>query len=244
MSPRSPPKTVHFATADIVIPPSPAPSPPPSPTLSPYSPVLSSPATPEDVFLPLDPLSPNACPSQLPETAGDERSVSSTSPSNHPCIHSLMGFWPQSSLSFRYDLTSPPSVLTSAPLYSHLHESATKPPQESLRVAVPWPVAGEWQIPISASVGQVTCMDVLRGLHRDLTRPITHAEYRALGVDTDVRRRVDASYWARCGRIIDPVVRTAEEQKGVKRIDFLMERPIFAGLSAREDGLWRLHTTS
>ena len=36
----------------------------------------------------------------------------------------------------------------------------------------------------------------------------------------------------------------AEEQKGVKRIDFLMERTIFAGLSAREDGLWRLHTTS
>ncbi|KAL1746697.1 hypothetical protein HDZ31DRAFT_33633 [Schizophyllum fasciatum] len=238
MSPHAPPKTVHFASADIVIPPSPAPSLPPSPTLSPYSPAFSSPATPEDASLQLDPVTPNGCLAQLPDVSGDAPSAMLPTESRL-CIHASLAFGSHTPAAIRYDLAHPPSALVGA--HPYLEESATKPPREHLLVAVLWPGAGQWDIPIYATAAYVTCLDVLSTLHRELWLPITHAEYQEL--NSDVQRQVDSSFWARCSRIMDPIARVAEERRGVKRIDFLMGRTSFRGLSARQGGSWRLHVS-
>lgn len=184
------------------------------------------------------------CLSQLPDAAVDYPVTSIMSPSSDDPlrIHSLLAYSPDRTLPFRYNLVSSPSSLAADATYPHLHEPATRPSRQALCVVVPWATTGEWHVLVKVDTGHVTCLDVLHALHRDLRRRVTHAEYRAIGADMDARRRVDAAYFARCGRILDSAARAAEEKQGVKRVDFLAERATFGGLSARADGSWCLHT--
>jgi hypothetical protein len=57
---------------------------------------------------------------------------------------------------------------------------------------------------------------------------------------------VDKAYYRRCGCIEDPDSRQLEESKGVKRVDFLMGRNRFLGLSGTLKGpdIWELNVSS
>jgi hypothetical protein len=75
----------------------------------------------------------------------------------------------------------------------------------------------------------VTVADVLHALYRCLREAVNHAEFAILS--SAKQRAVAQSYMTRCESLMDPVLRENERRKGVKRIDFLMDRTIFSGLS-------------
>jgi len=86
----------------------------------------------------------------------------------------------------------------------------------------------------------VTVADVLKTLYTALRLAVTPAEYDALP-SREAKFRVVAAYENRCrksGNAYDE-----EKRKGVKRIDFLMGRNMFAGLTAisGQRDTWLLH---
>jgi hypothetical protein len=74
--------------------------------------------------------------------------------------------------------------------------------------------------------------------------PVHSAEYRNLP-SPDATLDVNAAYYHRCGRIEDLDFRQLEESKGVKRVDFLMDRNRFLGLSGTLKGpdIWELNVS-
>ena len=75
----------------------------------------------------------------------------------------------------------------------------------------------------------MTVSDVLVTLHRALSVTVTDSEYGRLPCeDAD---RVSAAYECRVRGIADKRAREVERCKGVKRIDFLMDRHRFLGIS-------------
>jgi len=74
--------------------------------------------------------------------------------------------------------------------------------------------------------------------------PILPAEYGSLP-SQDAILDVNTAYYRRCGRIEDFDSRRLEEGKGVKRVDFLMGRNRFLGLSGTLKGpdIWELNVS-
>ena len=217
-----PAKQVRFMDDNFVYPPSPS---------TPSSSYSMSPASSAGVLTPpsLHYTSP------LPFIAVEINPILGCSPHGYTALPALS-----------YDLTLPPSsatTLSRQALPSHiLSESATVPPQPHLTLLcsthLPWPIV------ITASHPQVgvTVGDVLHGLHGYLRLAVSEAEYRSLP-SPDAQAQVTLSFQARYKRIPDRDGYEWEKSKGVKRIDFLMGRVRWTGLSSSKAGpdVWVLN---
>ncbi|TFY63875.1 hypothetical protein EVJ58_g2983 [Rhodofomes roseus] len=108
-----------------------------------------------------------------------------------------------------------------------LAEPATHPGLPSLTIIcdmLPWSITITPSRTHFVSVG-----DVLHALYRMLRLAVTETEVGVLPPDTRVR--VHSAFHARHKMLPDARSRAEEKQKGVKRVDFLMDLRRFAGLS-------------
>jgi len=90
----------------------------------------------------------------------------------------------------------------------------------------------------------VSVNDVFTTIFKELRIAIHPKDYAEL-TDVETRSAVDVAYYSRCGRIPDPKARSMEHHKGIKRIDMLMGRTKFLGLSGTRFGpeSWELNTS-
>jgi hypothetical protein len=229
-----PGKHVHFASANQFY--SPAPS-TPSPTFSQSSlPDSNGPLTPPPIK---HVGSPYSC-TPLPPTDAPHY------PRGSVAMNPLLAPGP----TIVYDLTLDPLSITSLTgqrLSSRaLAEPATHPPLHALTLtcrALPWaiPVASASNKPDSF----VSVADVLHALSRALRQPISPTEYAQLLSPTE-QRRVNEAFERRYRRLAsDPPAYQVEKLKGVKRVDFLMGKTRFLGLSWTSTGpdVWELNVS-
>ncbi|KAF9562508.1 hypothetical protein CPC08DRAFT_722211 [Agrocybe pediades] len=160
-------------------------------------------------------------------------------------IHCMLAYSPYTNAPVHYDLSLPPDTVEGHfPLYA-FSESATSPPVQSLRIRHP-NVKFEWEVTATPPVGGgfVTVEDVFEQLYRELRLPILPMEYAEIP-EGPVKASVDAAYYQRCARIADMEERQYEMMKGIKRIDLLMGRTQFMGLSgvAGHADLWELNVS-
>jgi hypothetical protein len=140
-----------------------------------------------------------------------------------------------SSPALTYAVSMPPSAATISSSrqgldWHILNEPATHPPLPTLTLLssthLPWPII----VSASTHVG-VTVGDLLTCLYRQLRRTVSEAEFRSLP-GPDAQSRVSLSFQDRYRRISDPRVAAEEKAKGLKRVDFLMGRVRWMGLSS------------
>jgi hypothetical protein len=121
-------------------------------------------------------------------------------------------------------------------------EPAVYPPRLAISIVIPdFP----WVIPVNGvSDGRyVTVADVLSKLHRFLRTNITEAEF--IGLETEKRKlRATEAYFRRCTRLQGLRGYREEKEQGMKRVDFLLGRTKFGGLSPTcTADVWRLHAS-
>lgn len=139
----------------------------------------------------------------------------------------------------RYDLVDPPSgsalslrsrdVIRS--LTRTLDEAATSPPVSHLTIYCPHL---PWTIRVEASSRHVTVNDVLVAIYHSLRRQLSPTEYALLQNGKD-RDRAAQAYRDRYKRLRDGRAYDAEQSGGMRRVDFLMEKTRFGGLSRGVD---------
>ncbi|KAK7441527.1 hypothetical protein VKT23_016517 [Stygiomarasmius scandens] len=139
-------------------------------------------------------------------------------------------------LPFRFDLSVDPRTLPlgSSEYFSLIQdEDATIPPTVYLEL---WCRRLPWVIEITPATGQhVTVSDVLFGLYDALQARMTDEEYQ-LSTDPQkfpgVRDDVDRAFKARCDKLMEHNVGSAEEErkKGRRLIDLLRGHNVFYGL--------------
>ncbi|KAH6908450.1 hypothetical protein BKA70DRAFT_1103558 [Coprinopsis sp. MPI-PUGE-AT-0042] len=155
-------------------------------------------------------------------------------------IHCCLAFSHNGEPEISHDLSLPPSTFTSYNPHLPLHEPATYPPQRALTIICP--DYFQWKFQIVSKGPYVTVGDVLNELYLQLRVPVTREEYETLG---QLKRGVDAAYFCRFNKVADPQLRDLEAGKGVKRIDWLMTRNRFCGLSLSLDhngpDIWELN---
>ncbi|KAF7304521.1 hypothetical protein HMN09_00854700 [Mycena chlorophos] len=156
-----------------------------------------------------------------------------------------------------YDVSLPPSTMTSNASYSPLpssvlNEPAAYPPQRTLVLAtanLPYAITIS---PSSASLGYVTVADVLGGLYAALRVHVSREEFAQLTAgNAKVVRRVSEAYTARYMRLHGHRGYAEEKAGGVRRVDFLMGHTKFRGLSlmtapasgspGQLQDVWRIH---
>lgn len=122
-----------------------------------------------------------------------------------------------------------------------LAEPATRPPITRLVVSsdqIPkWPVHLDYHAAISntrsSSVLQpITLADILYAIHRTIQTQVTHREWAEL--DEDDQIAVEEAYKRRCKLALGHEARLVSE--GVKRVDYLHKKVMFAGLVRECDG--------
>ena len=158
-------------------------------------------------------------------------------------IHPALGFSHTPHLS--YNVSLPPTTVTPhLPSLSPtvLAESATNPPLPTLTIVHPYL---PWPITITPSSGKpgafITVSDVLRGIYHSLRLNVTPAEFKNLP-STEAQHRVNEAYRRRYKRITDARVYAEEKGKGLKRVDFLVDKHRFMGLVSTQRGptVWEL----
>ncbi|KAK1229503.1 hypothetical protein PQX77_007426 [Marasmius sp. AFHP31] len=168
-------------------------------------------------------------------------------------LHFLLAFSPYKEPAIPYDLSLPFSIIEQSPSNSILSEPATEPPVSSLTITCP---LLKWTITVTpppsiqpsgrrSPVPYVSVLDVLMALLRDMNIPVLSSEYEALP-SREATAKVDEAYFQRCRSIADPAIRSTEELRGVKRVDFLMGQNRFLGLSSRSatrkgETIWELN---
>ncbi|KIK54932.1 hypothetical protein GYMLUDRAFT_176439 [Collybiopsis luxurians FD-317 M1] len=149
-------------------------------------------------------------------------------------IHYVLAFSPYQLPPLTYDLSAHPSVVSSYLSADILSEPATNPPVSSLTITCPHL---SWEFPIapmtrsSRKGNYVSILDVLHALYRGLRTTVHPVEYEAIP-SPEIVNNVNEAYFSRCESISDAKARQEEQAKGVKRVDFLMGRNRFLGLSA------------
>ncbi|PPQ66509.1 hypothetical protein CVT24_007058 [Panaeolus cyanescens] len=237
-------KRVHFANHNYVY----EDPPPPSPSLTNSSiPSSSSP----------DP------PSPPPEQFGYHPGVFQSSPPPYSRIHNssldaydipipkpvqihyLLAYQPYTEPPLIYDFSYPPTSITGLFNPATLHEPATSPAQQKLTIICPL-LQDEIEVTPSSTLpdASVTVLDILNTVHRRLRHQISHGEYSALP-EGEIRNSVDRAYYARCARVGDMEARRREEGKGIKKLDLLMGKNYFSGLSGTLSGpdVWELNVS-
>ncbi|KAH7908536.1 hypothetical protein BJ138DRAFT_1174138 [Hygrophoropsis aurantiaca] len=167
-------------------------------------------------------------------------------PSGFVAIHPLLAFDPFVQPT-PYILAQPPHTIKYT---SALAESATTPPLPRLTLlspALPWALVIDANTDADGKVGAkgmgfVTVWQVLEALYRFLRRPVTTAEYASLPSDV-ARAHVGEAFHARWSSVRGKDESREEYSKGVKRVDFLMEKLRFMGLSCTKQGpdVWTLN---
>ncbi|KAL0946664.1 hypothetical protein HGRIS_012854 [Hohenbuehelia grisea] len=229
-------KQVRFSHTNLLHSP-----PTPSPSYSITSlPSPRGPITPPDAFpshhlgLP----GPSPYKYALPERS----SRASTSP-----LHSPLSIHPALASShsplLKWDLTFPPSAagsLTGRPIIPS--DRATSVPLSSITILLPhirWPI----KVYASYRGGAITITDILNAIYDTLRENVASSDYHAL--PRQEQKRVTASYENRYRRIKSNRGYAEEKSQGVKKVDFLMGKTRFMGLStsgSRPDH-WVLHTS-
>ncbi|KAF8172680.1 hypothetical protein BJ912DRAFT_859949 [Pholiota molesta] len=122
-------------------------------------------------------------------------------------------------------------------------EPATSPPLPFLSITV---ANFPWRFSVYASNhSYVTFQDVVETIYRSLRKNITEGEFRMAGASATDRRRATRAYEHRYRRQLSTRLYEEEKRGGMKRVDFLMERTRFAGLSniSRRPDEWHLNIT-
>jgi hypothetical protein len=176
----------------------------------------------------------------LLEEPDSSPTVLSLSPETFVQLHPILQFSLNPAIDF--DISFPPTSIT-APHHHALADSAVNPPLACLALIfpyLPWPITVTPALQLPESF--VTVADVLVALHRALRLAVHPDEYNALPSHED-KHKVNASYKLRYIRITDPVAHEEEKRKGVKRVDFLMGRTRFLGLSPTSvgPGIWAMN---
>jgi hypothetical protein len=160
-------------------------------------------------------------------------------PPLHDGSHTVLSIHPILRFSLRpamtFDLILHPSTITTLPEHqplphTTLSEPATNPPSACLNITspfLPWFIT---VLPSSHAPNRfVTVSDVLITLHRSLGFTVMTDEYQSLS--SEVRYQVNATFHRRVNAISDWRLRESERRVGARRIDFLMGRNHFIGLS-------------
>jgi hypothetical protein len=156
---------------------------------------------------------------------------------NAPSIHDLLS----SPLGVNLDISRPPHPNVLHVHTTHLTQYATYPPVRSLKLVsagLPWVTTVE---PTTSSIQYVTVLDVLHALYANLHKRVKQAEFDAS--ERSYRDSITAAWFARLDRIQHDSDRIKEEQKGVRRVDFLLGRTRVKGLrfsnaSAKGETSW------
>lgn len=156
-------------------------------------------------------------------------------------LHALLAYAHHSIINF--DLRLPPMTISSRhPSLSPrtLSEAATNPPCSKMTIISPnllWPL-----VVYSGRTGYVSVSDILSVLYHHLRVNVTSMEFHSFPSPRD-QRRVTSAYNNRCEDIRDPRMREGEKRQGVKRVDFLMGRTRFTGLTSSGPDAWVLHSS-
>ncbi|KAJ7734127.1 hypothetical protein B0H16DRAFT_1578370 [Mycena metata] len=157
-------------------------------------------------------------------------------------IHSLLSCVPFTPPNVHYDFSRPLHTINPqlTPLFLN---PATYPPLPVLTVIcrhIAWPMTVAPSLP----TGFVSVLDVFTSVYTSLRLAVRWAEYNALP-SAEARRGVDDAYFARCRLVEDKDERGIERLKGVKRVDFLLGRTRFAGLSGPLEAahVWELNVS-
>jgi len=145
----------------------------------------------------------------------------------------------------RYDLTLPSSSLQLHPsVPAHvLREPATQPPLPCMTIIC---AHLPWSINVTASNSKhgiyVTVIDVFEAIYRALRLGVTADEFESIRT-LEEKQRVDDAYRRRYKSVGDRKGYELEKSKGLKRVDFLKERQIFASLTSTPGGpeIWELN---
>ena len=142
---------------------------------------------------------------------------------------------------FHYDLSLSPETVAHhyrLPIQL-LAEYATSPPVTHMQISIPYL---PWRIPVHATRMYVSIEDVLNALYTSFRKNIGQSDYAVLS--PSAQRRVKEAYDRRCRSNRDPRMQDRERWGGVKRIDFLMDRKCFRGLTRTSmPDLWQLEVT-
>ena len=119
-----------------------------------------------------------------------------------------------------------------------LYEPAIHPASSTITLLTE---ALPWSVTVTAKSTYVTLFDVLQALHSSLRRQVTKVEWASLSrasqavIATSFHKRVDG--------FSDPVKRGKQLGKGVRRLDFLVGRTRFFGISAfgEKPGVYKVH---
>ncbi|KAJ6567965.1 hypothetical protein DFH09DRAFT_1155537 [Mycena vulgaris] len=157
-------------------------------------------------------------------------------------IHLLLSFAPFSPPNVHCDLALPLHTLNPQLTPSFL-DPATYPPLPALTVMcrhLGWPI----MVSASQLGGFVSVLDVFTSVVTSLRLAVRRAEYDTLP-SPEARRSVDEAYFTRCRQLAGEGERQIEALKGVKRVDFLMGKTHFLGLSGPLDGVhvWELNVS-
>ena len=92
-----------------------------------------------------------------------------------------------------------------------------------------------WTIEVNASnPSGITLHDLFGAIFVHMARPISQEDYWNNEVDERMRERIAHAWAARCA---DDEV---ERSRGIKRVDFLMDRIILEGFVRGKDGMWEM----
>jgi len=189
--------------------------------------------------------SPSLTESSLPSSDGPYTPPQLKTPLGPVAIHPLLAFHPYV-FPINYDVSRTPNTAyaniqaSPVPLDSYRRsEPATNPPIHALTLKSDLP----WRCEIRAStLPYITVEDVLGQLYSFLRTPGTRDEYKAVPNQFS-RDKIAESYGRRCSRASSAEEYAAEQRKGLKRVDFLMGRTTFMGLSSTKLGpdVWVLN---
>ncbi|KAG2034089.1 hypothetical protein BDR03DRAFT_965796 [Suillus americanus] len=154
-------------------------------------------------------------------------------------IHPILAYHPYV-FPINYNVSYPPNTasanIRASPINLDsycLAEPATNPPIPVLTLQNDFL---PWRCEIRATTSHcVTVEDVLTQLYRFLRIPGTREEYKA-APNQHVRDTIAETYHNRCLRTSSAEAYAEEQRKGLKRVDFLMGRTTFMGLSSTKLG--------
>uniref|UniRef100_A0A8H7Y8Z0 DUF6699 domain-containing protein n=1 Tax=Psilocybe cubensis TaxID=181762 RepID=A0A8H7Y8Z0_PSICU len=143
-----------------------------------------------------------------------------------------------------WDIVDHPSTMSRHhhPVSSRaLCEAATSHPLASMKITCSYL---PWTIKVHASNGSyITLEDVFDAIYRSLRTNISQSEFNSLPSESD-QRRATRAYEQRYRRMRSSRHYEEEKRGGMKRVDFLMGRSRFLGISAgRRPDEWQLTVT-
>lgn len=188
---------------------------------------------------------PSSGESSGPCTPPQNNYVSLSLPDGPVAIHPLLAFHPYVP-PIIYDVSLPPHTLApnmhASPLSLParvLVEPATQPSMHTMTLIID---QFPWRLTISPTKHCISVRELLEALYCFLRQPVLSSEYNTLPTQA-LKDDVSIAFHTRCGRAPSKEAADEQYQKGVKRVDFLLGRTRFMGLSSTKVGpdMWILN---